>query len=107
MMNKEASKRKLFEAMEKIAGLPALNENSYESLNTDVVTGDVRNLSRLTSPAQKTAAKRINSQREFNEAFDMWFNSLGFNDEEKKNKIRIATTVTYITEVMKKNGIKY
>ena len=35
--DKEASKKKLFEAMEKIAGLPPVNENSYESLNTDTI----------------------------------------------------------------------
>ena len=105
--NKEASKKMLFEAMEKIAGLPPLRENSYESLDTDVVTGDVRNLKNLGSPAMKAAAKRINSQREFNEAFEIWFNSLGFNDRSKKGKIKIATTVAHISDVLKNNGIKY
>ena len=105
--DKEQLKKKLFEVMEKIAWLPPLNENSYEELRTDAVTADVKNLSRLASPAQQKAAKRINSQREFNEAFEMWFSSLGFNDEIKKNKIKIATSVAFIAEVLKKNGIKY
>ena len=103
-VDKDKMKKKLFRLMESVAFLP---ENSYDSLNTDAVTGDVKNLTKLTSPAQKTAAKRINSQREFNEAFDVWFSSLGFNDPQKKSKIRIATTITHISEVMKKNGIQY
>ena len=105
--DKEQIKKKLFEVMEEIAWLPPVNENSYEELNTDTVTGDVRNLSKLGSPAQQKALSRINSQREFNEAFEMWFSSLGFDDPSKKNKIKIATTVAHITEVLKNNGIKF
>ena len=87
--------------------LPKTNENSYEILNTDKITGDVKNLNNLKTAAEKTAAKRINSQREFNEAFEMWFASLGFDDEMKKKKINISTTTTFIAEVLKNNGIKY
>lgn len=105
--DKEQIKKKLFEVMEKIAWLPPSNENSYEELDTDTVTGDVRNMSRLGSPALKKAASRINSQREFNEAFELWFSSLGFDEENKKNKIKITTTVTHIADVLENNGIKY
>ncbi len=105
--DKKQIKKKLFEVMEEIAWLPPMNENSFESLDTDTVTGDVRNLSRLGSPAQKQAMSRINSQREFNEAFELWFSSLGFDDEMKKNKIKITTTITNIADVLEKNGIKY
>ena len=103
--DKEEIKNKMIRIMEEIAWLPPQNE--YDELNTDRQTADVRNLSRLASPAQQKAAKRINSQREFNEAFEMWFGSLGFNDEIKKNKIKIATSVAFISEVLKNNGIKY
>ena len=105
--DKEEIKNKMIRIMEEIAWLPPKNENSYEELNTDAVTADVKNLNKLTSPAQLHAAKRINSQREFNEAFEVWFGNLGFNDEIKKNKIKIATSVAFISEVLKKNGIKY
>ena len=105
--DKEAIKKKLFEVMEKIAWLPPLNENSYESLDTDTISGDVRNIKNLGSPAVKSALKRINTQREFNEAFESWFNGLGFDDPNKKSKIRIATSITHISEVLKNKGIKY
>ena len=107
MSDKDKTKEKMIRIMEEIAWLPPSNENSYEELNTDAVTGDVRNLSKLGSPAQQKAMKRINSQREFNEAFEMWFGALGFDDPNKKNKIKIATTVAFISEVLQKNGIKY
>lgn len=105
--DKEQLKKKMFEVMEEIAWLPPVNENSYDNLNTDKVTGDVRSLSKLGSPAQKQAMSRINSQREFNEAFELWFSSLGFDDEMKKNKIKITTTVTHIADILEKNGIRY
>jgi hypothetical protein len=104
---KEEAKKKLFEVMEKVAGLPPMNENSYESLDTDTISGDVQNVKNLGSPAVKNALKRINTQREFNEAFESWFNGLGFDDPNKKSKIRIATSVTHISEVLKNKGIKY
>ena len=105
--DQEALKKKLFEVMEEIAWLPPVNENSYEELNTDAVTGDVKSLSKLGSPAQEKALSRINSQREFNEAFEIWFSSLGFDDPAKKGKIKIATTIRHITEVLKNNGITF
>ena len=105
MSDKTNVKEKMFRIMEEIAWLPPQNE--YDELNTDTVTGDVRSLSKLGSPAQQKALSRINSQREFNEAFEMWFSALGFDDPAKKGKIKIATSVAFISEVLKKNGIKY
>ena len=106
-MSTKDNKQRLFEVMQNVAFLPKKNENSYEVLNTDRITGDVENLKNLSTSAQKTAAKIINSQREFNEAFEIWFDSLGFNDEMKKNKIKISTTTTFIAELFKDKGIKY
>ena len=106
-MSTKDNKQRLFEVMQNVAFLPKKNENSYDVLNTNRITGDVENLNNLKTPAQKTAAKKINSQREFNEAFELWFDSLGFNDEIKKNKIRISTITTFISEFLKNKGIKY
>jgi len=105
LKDKEQSRKKLFEVMEKIAWLP-VNEN-YDELGSDEITGDVKNLNNLGSPARNTALKRINTQREFNEAFESWFNSLGFNDPIKSDRIKIATTIRFITDIMKKNNIKF
>ena len=101
-MKKDSTKQQLFEMMHEVAGMP-LNENSYESLDTEEISGDVQNIKNLGSPAVKTALSRINTQREFNEAFESWFSGLGFKDESKKNNIKISTSITHITEVLKNN----
>ena len=93
-------KKKMMRIMEEIAWLPSNNELNETS-------SDVRILNQLKSPAQKVAASRINSQREFNEAFEIWFDTLGFHDENKKNKIKISTIISHVTDVLEKNGIKY
>ena len=92
------TKENLFRLMEVVAFLPEIDDD---------LTGDVENLTNLVSPAQKNAARRINSQREFNEAFELWFDSLGFDNDLKKNKIKISTVIAHITDVLEKRGIKY
>ena len=78
-----------------------------DGINSDEISGDVENLGNLSTPAQQKAAKRINSQREFNEAFEMWFDSLGFDTDERKNKLKITTTISFVSDVLEKRGIKY
>ena len=99
----EDMKGKMIRLMEQMAYYPTQNEE----FNDDNVTSDVKNMSNLVSPAQKTAAKKINTQREFNEAFEVWFGSLGFDEDYKKNRINITTSIENIRSVMEKYGIKY
>lgn len=75
--------------------------------NENNLSGDVRFSNQLRTPAQKTALSRVNSQREFNEAFESWFGTLGVSTEQYKNKLKIATTISFITDVLKKNGIQF
>lgn len=91
----EASKKRLIEVMEKV--------NS--DFNYDDVSGDVKSASRLRTSAQKTALSRVNTQREFNEAFESWFNTLGVSDEYR-DKVNITTSLSHMREVMEKKGIK-
>lgn len=70
-------------------------------------TGDVEQIEKLKTPALKFMQSKINTQREFNEAFTNWFESLGVSSEKYKNKINITTSISHITDVMKEKGIKF
>jgi hypothetical protein len=89
------NKNRLFEMMGKI------NNN----FNSDDISGDVENLTKLRTPAEKTALSRINTQKEFNEAFVFWFNTLGVSGEYK-DRINITTSISFIRDYLEKNGIK-
>ena len=80
-------------------------EKVNPDFNYDGVSGDVRNASRLRTSAQKTALLKVNTQREFNEAFESWFNTLGVGNEYK-DRINITTSLSQIRDVMEKRGIK-
>ena len=94
-MKKVNTKQMLFEMMEKI-------NPDFDYSN---VSGDVRNASQLRTTAQKAALSKVNTQREFNEAFESWFNTLGVSNRYK-DSVNITTSVSYIREVMEKKGIK-
>ncbi len=102
---KKNNKQRLFEVMERI-NPDFLSAQKNDSENIDI-SNDVERIKNLTTPAQKKAYSRINSQREFNDAFDAWFNSLGFINNEYKNRINISTSISHITDIMEKNGIKH
>ncbi len=89
------SKKLLFEMMEKI----------NPDFSHDDVSGDVASAGRLRTAAQKTALSRVNTQREFNEAFESWFTTLGVSGKYK-DRINITTSLTHIRDVMEKYGIE-
>lgn len=95
------NKKRLFEVMTYInPEIKLINENEDENL-----TADVRYINNVKTAALKTAQSRINTQQEFNDAFTKWFGDLGVSTEKYKDKIRIATSINHIRDVLEKNGI--
>lgn len=94
------NKKRLFEVMEYI-NPKIINENN------DDLSGDVLNIKNIKTDALKSAYSRINNQKEFNDAFIVWFNSLGFDDKDSLNKINITTSISHIRDFMEKKGVNY
>lgn len=97
------NKKRLFEVMS------YLNPESKLIENYDVsdLSGDVLNIKNVKSDALKNAYSNIDNQKEFNDAFMVWFNSLGFNNENNKKNINITSSIAHIRDYMEKKGIKY
>lgn len=96
------SKKRLFEVMEKInSDFPKINEKLPDGAGSDV-----RMIKSLKTPSLKDAYENIDNQEEFNDAFELWFNSLGVGNEHK-DKINIASTLRHIEEIMKEKGVKF
>ena len=98
----EDSKKRLFEIMKKI-NVDFINE--YDVENNPNATSDVKNVARLKTDTLKNAYSRVNNMREFEDAFKLWFTSLGFDPE--KNPVNITTVVGEITNILKNLGYKH
>ena len=81
-----------------------IDESLLDEALPDDANTDVQMLQNLKTPAQKTAYSRIDNQKEFNDAFEYWFNKLGVSDDYK-NKINITSSLAHIRDVMEKRGI--
>lgn len=101
----DGTKKRLFELMKKMGPNFKVSETEDRS-EEKTISGDVENANRLRTSAEMNALSKVNTQREFNDAFETWFDTLGVSGKYKDN-INITTSISHITNVMKKKGIKF
>ena len=95
------NKARLFKMMEQLN--PEIKQNQMYS--DDEETTDVRMIQNLKSPALKKAQSKVNTQEEFRQAFENWFNELGVANTHK-DEFNSTTAINHIREIFKNFNIK-
>lgn len=95
------NKARLFKIMEQLN--PEIKQNQMYS--DDEETTDVRMIQNLKSPALKKAQSKVNTQEEFRQAFENWFNELGVANTHK-DEFNSTTAINHIREIFKNFNIK-
>ena len=102
-MKKNGNKERLFEMMKKIN--PNFSEQ-YDGSANKPIPADVAYLQKATdrSASVKYAASRIDTPQEFQDSFQEWLSSTGFNPQKKP--LSIAQAQTLVRNAMLKLGYR-
>jgi hypothetical protein len=94
-MKKTETKQKLFEMMERI---------NPEFKQVDEISSDAALAQKATTPLAQRANSRIDTPQEFQDAFQVWLGTTGFNPQKKP--ISIGQAQTLVRNAMINLGFK-